>query len=102
MNAAELGLPTCVVFLVFLVKTWRGRNRARITMTVLVTTALLQVAVPPDHVAESSLLVLWIAVGVVTAASAAFGLVLLWQPPAGTWFRAMGAYRAEWGHWSKR
>lgn len=102
VHSVGIDLPVFLAFLVFLGKTWQGRNWARITSTVFAALALLQLGNVPGGLVESSVLVPWIAVGVLTAAGAAFGLVLLWREPTRTWFAAMRAYRAAWGFWPKR
>ncbi|MBO0829139.1 MAG: hypothetical protein J2P24_15305 [Streptosporangiales bacterium] len=103
VRGVVLSAIVLVVWTVFLVKAWQGRNWGRIAGTVVVVVSVVNVLRPFDVVHQTSLLPPWIVVAVLQiAAAAVVAEVLLWPDPARSWYTAMHAYRAAWGFYPRR
>lgn len=90
------------VWVLFVVKAWRGRNWARVVLTVFLVISLVSDLIGSFSYAQGTVSLAQLPFTVVGLAIAVAALLLLWREPAKGWFEANTAYKRATGGYPPR
>lgn len=90
------------VWVFFVAKAWRGRNWARIVLTIFMALSLLGVLAIPATIAQGTVSLAQLPFTVINLAIAVVVLVLFWRQPAKGWYDANSAYKQAAGQYPPR